>query len=125
MATSACRKNAAENLPARSLPLMILLSWRSANDRGDARVLGQRLAALRFRYGLSVADVADAAGLRHHQIEEFEAYGAVSAETLLWLIEVLCRDDSLADAFRTPSFRDRDDFRRRWHGGSNVVSLRR
>lgn len=91
----------------------------------DARVLGQRLAALRFRYGLSVADVADAAGLRHHQIEEFEEYGAVSAETLLWLIEVLCRDDGLADAFRTPSFRDRDDFRRRWHGGSNVVPLRR
>ncbi|TCP65364.1 helix-turn-helix domain-containing protein [Sphingomonas sp. PP-CE-1G-424] len=91
----------------------------------DARVLGQRLAALRFRYGLSVADVADAAGLWHHQIEEFEAYGAVSAETLLWLIEVLCRDDRLADAFQTPSFRDRQHFVTRWSNGSNVVPLRR
>lgn len=75
----------------------------------DARTLGQRLAGMRLYYNLSVADVADAAGLRHSIIEEFEEYGAVSGESLLWLIEVLCQDDCLADAFIFPSFIDRDD----------------
>jgi hypothetical protein len=90
----------------------------------DARTLGRRLAAMRACFGLSVADVADAAGLRHHLIEEFEEYGAVSGETLLWLIEVLCRDDRLGVAFQQLSFRDRSELVTRRGAGSNVVPFR-
>jgi hypothetical protein len=91
----------------------------------DARTLGRRLAVMRSRYKLSVADVADAAGLRHHLIEEFEEYGAVSGETLIWLIEVLCSGDHVGDAFVRPNFRDRDDLLSRGETASNVVPFRR
>jgi len=91
----------------------------------DARTLGRRLAALRTRYDLSVEDVADAAGLRHSVIEEFEQYGAVSGETLMWLIEVMCPGDDLGTAFCQPSFRDRADLLSRGGEASNVVSFRK
>lgn len=75
----------------------------------DARTLGRRLAGMRTVYNLTVADVADAAGLRHSIIQEFEEYGAVSGESLLWLMEVLCQSDRVGEAFLYPSFLDRED----------------
>ncbi len=76
----------------------------------DARTLGRRLAVLRWRFGISVEELADTVGLRRHQVEEFEQYGVASAETLLWLIQILCRSDGVADAFMEPCFSSREEF---------------
>lgn len=76
----------------------------------DARTLGRRLFLLRARFGLSVADVADAAGIRHSIVHEFEEFGAVSAESLLWLMEVVSGGESIVDAFVFPNFGDRAEF---------------
>ena len=89
-----------------------------------ARTLGRRLAELRACHGLTVADLADAAGLRHHVVEEFEEYGAISGENLLWLLEVVCAEDSLPEAFRHDRFRGRAEFLERWRVKTNVVRLR-
>jgi transcriptional regulator with XRE-family HTH domain len=61
--------------------------------------LGRRLRRLRYRFSLSVAELACIVGLRHHQIEELEEEGVASAHVLFELLAALSATDRLAVAF--------------------------